>query len=81
MPTPQKTWNAFLEMKADDDLLTNIWFSVRINIIGYLKCIIAALVVGFAIGLSPKVRRMFSQQVNALRFVPNNGIDGKYLLQ
>ena len=79
MPTPQKTWNAFLEMKADDDLLTNIWFSVRINIIGYLKCIIAALVVGFAIGLSPKVRRMFSQQVNALRFVPITALMGIFI--
>src|SRR5258706_15346362 len=70
MPTPQKTWHSFLEMKSDDNLMSNILFSLRINVIGYLKCIAAALIVGFAIGLSPKVRRMFSQQVNALRFVP-----------
>ncbi|MES2331616.1 MAG: ABC transporter permease subunit [Bacteroidota bacterium] len=79
MPTPQKTWNAFMEMKSDDHLLDNIWFSVRINIIGYLKCIIAALLVGFAIGLSPRVRKMFSQQVNALRFVPITALMGIFI--
>jgi len=79
MPTPQKTWNAFLDMKANDNLVSNIIFSVRINVTGYLKCIIAALVVGFAIGLSPRVRKMFSQQVNALRFVPITALMGIFI--
>jgi len=79
MPTPQKTWNAFLDMKANDDLGSNILFSARINLFGYLKCIIAALVVGFAIGLSPQVRKMFSQQVNALRFVPITALMGIFI--
>ena len=79
MPTPQKTWNAFLDMKANDDLGSNILFSVRINLFGYLKCTIAALVVGFAIGLSPQVRKMFSQQVNALRFVPITALMGIFI--
>src|SRR5450432_771115 len=61
MPTPQKTWHSFLEMKSDDNLMSNIFFSLRINLFGYLKCVVAALLVGFAIGLSPKVRKMFSQ--------------------
>ena len=79
MPTPQKTWRSFLEMKSDDNLITNILFSVRINVVGYLKCIFAALVVGFAIGLSPRVRKMFSQQVNALRFVPITALMGIFI--
>jgi len=33
LPTPQKTWNSFLEMKKDDNLWDNILFSVRINLI------------------------------------------------
>ncbi len=79
MPTPQKTWRSFLEMKSDDNLMSNILFSLRINLVGYLKCIVAALVVGFAIGLSPKVRKMFSQQVNALRFVPITALMGIFI--
>ena len=79
MPTPQKTWRSFVEMTSDDNLLANIFFSLRINIVGYLKCIIAALIVGFAIGLSPKVRKMFSQQVNALRFVPITALMGIFI--
>ncbi|MEP7144829.1 MAG: ABC transporter permease subunit [Ferruginibacter sp.] len=79
MPTPQKTWRSFIEMQSDDNLLTNILFSLRINVIGYLKCIFAALVFGFAIGLSPLVRKMFSQQVNALRFVPITALMGIFI--
>jgi NitT/TauT family transport system permease protein len=79
MPTPQKTWHSFVEMKSDDSLLDNILFSLRINVIGYLKCILAALIVGFAIGLSPTVRKMFSQQINALRFVPITALMGIFI--
>ena len=79
MPTPQKTWNAFTEMQTDDNLFGNILFSIRINLVGYLKCIIAALVVGFAIGLFPTIRKMFSQQVNALRFVPITALMGIFI--
>jgi len=79
MPTPQKTWNAFLDMKVNDNLVSNILFSVRINLVGYVKCILVALIVGFAIGLSPRVRKMFSQQVNALRFVPITALMGIFI--
>lgn len=79
MPTPAKTWNAFLEMKDHDSLGKNILFSVRINLLGYLKCILGALIVGFAIGLVPVVRKMFSQQVNALRFVPITALMGIFI--
>lgn len=79
MPTPGKTWNAFLDMKDNDSLWDNILFSVKINLLGYLKCILAALVIGFAIGLSPQVRKMFSQQVNALRFVPITALMGIFI--
>lgn len=79
MPTPQKTWTAFNEMLNGDNLGANMLFSLRINIVGYIKCIVAALVVGFAIGLSPQVRKMFSQQVNALRFVPITALMGIFI--
>jgi NitT/TauT family transport system permease protein len=79
MPTPAKTWNAFVDMKDNDGLWDNILFSVKINLLGYLKCILAALVIGFAIGLSPQVRKMFSQQVNALRFVPITALMGIFI--
>jgi NitT/TauT family transport system permease protein len=79
LPTPQKTWKAFNEMKKDDDLGKNILFSVRINLLGYLKCIIGALVFGFAIGLNEKIRKMFSHQVSALRFVPITAMMGIFI--
>jgi NitT/TauT family transport system permease protein len=79
LPTPQKTLNAFIEMKRDDNLGKNILFSVRINLLGYLKCILGAIVFGFAIGLNPTVRKMFSKQVSALRFVPITAMMGIFI--
>lgn len=79
MPTPQKTWHSFIELKNDDNLIDNILFSLRINVIGYLKCIVAALIVGFGIGLSSTVRKMFSHQINALRFVPITALMGIFI--
>src|SRR3569833_2147999 len=79
LPTPQKTWSAFMEMWSSDDLSGNILYSLRINFIGYLKCILAALVFGFAIGLFPTVRKMFSQQVDALRYVPITALMGIFI--
>ncbi len=79
MPTPKKTWDSFVEMQKDDNLFENILFSIRINLVGYFKCIIAALIVGFGIGLFPNVRKMFSQQVNALRFVPITALMGIFI--
>lgn len=79
LPTPQKTFNAFRELLKDDNLGQNILFSIRINLLGYLKCIVGAIVFGFAIGLNPTLRRMFSHQVNALRFVPITAMMGIFI--
>lgn len=79
LPTPQKTYNALKELNKEDNLWQNIWFSVKINLMGYLKCIVGAIIFGFAIGLNPKLRRMFSHQVNALRFVPITAMMGIFI--
>lgn len=79
LPTPQKTWSAFNELRREDELGKNILFSVRINLLGYLKCIVGALLFGFAIGLNPKIRKMFSHQVSALRFVPITAMMGIFI--
>ena len=81
LPTPQTTLRSFNELynNKENTLFDNIMFSLRINFFGYVKSIIGALVVGFAIGLSPKIRKMFSHQVNALRFVPITAMMGIFI--
>ena len=66
-------------MRQDDNLTENILFSLRINLIGYFKCIIGAIIFGFAIGLNTYIRRMFSHQINALRFVPLTAMRGIFI--
>lgn len=79
MPTPQKTWRSLSDMAQNDDLGKNIWYSLSLNLMGYVKCILAALIIGFAIGLFPPVRKMFSGKINALRFVPITALMGVFV--
>lgn len=79
IPTPQKTWAGFVSMLKDDNLIGNLLFSIRINLLGYLEAIITSLLCGFAIGLSPKMRKMFQQPINALRFVPITAAMGIFI--
>jgi NitT/TauT family transport system permease protein len=79
LPTPKKVFNAFIDLVKNDDLFTNIMFSLKINFLGYFESILFALPVGFALGLSNKTRKMFSMPIDSLRFVPITALSGVFI--
>lgn len=79
LPSPAKTLDAFAMMVKDYDLVGNILFSLKINFAGYIVSILLALPVGFALGLSETGRKMFSQQVDSLRFIPITALGGIFI--
>jgi len=85
LPTPQKTVSAFIGLATGGDLYNkmnlweHLWFSVKLNLLAYFECVAASLIFGFAIGLHPGIRKMFSFQVNALRFVPITALMGIFV--
>ncbi len=79
LPTPQFTWEGLKEMFTREQLVNDILFSIRINLSGYFKCVITAIPVGFILGLFQTTRKIFSQQVNALRFVPITAMMGIFI--
>jgi NitT/TauT family transport system permease protein len=79
LPSPLKTWNAFIHMAQDDDLVGNMLFSLKINFAGYIESILFALPVGFALGLSETGKKMFSQQIDSLRFIPITALGGIFI--
>lgn len=79
LPTPLMTLNASQEMLSKDDLIGNILFSLKINFAGYAESILLALPVGFALGTFKTTRDMFSQPVDALRFIPITALGGIFI--
>ena len=79
LPSPGKTLDAFFMMLNEDNLIGNIMFSLKINFAGYIESILLALPVGFALGLSDVGRKMFSQQIDSLRFIPITALGGIFI--
>lgn len=70
LPSPIKVLLSYGDLCKDNDLIRNTFFSIGLNIAGYIKAIANALVIGFVIGLYPLFRGMFQSHLDAIRFLP-----------
>jgi NitT/TauT family transport system permease protein len=80
LPAPSDIIKSFGTLYSDYNLLTNAWFSIKLNFLGYFEAILIALPVGFLIGLIPGCNALFSGYVNALRFLPITALTGIFIL-
>jgi NitT/TauT family transport system permease protein len=67
-------------MYQKDNLITNVFISIKLNLLGYLFAIIISVLVGFTIGLIPLFRGLFSRLVDAGRFIPLAAVTGIFIL-
>lgn len=79
LPNPVKVLLSYGELYADYDLLPNTWYSIKLNIYGYITAIALALPLGFIIGMFPIARSLFSQYIDAVRFLPLTAITGIFI--
>lgn len=79
LPSPKNILVSFVDMVKNDDLFTNILFSLKINFMGYGESIVLALPVGFLLGLFKTNRQMFSQPIDSLRFIPITALGGIFI--
>lgn len=79
LPSPWAVLISFGELHFEDALVRNAFYSIKLNILGYLEAIVIALPVGFIIGLSPFTRTMFNKPIDALRFVPLTACTGLFI--
>lgn len=70
LPQPWAIITAIPTLLKDYDLVGNTGKSVWVNFLSYLVAILIALPLGFAVGLIPLVRGLFSQIFDAFRFIP-----------
>lgn len=79
LPNPVKVLLSYGELYTDYDLLPNTWYSIKLNIYGYITAIALALPLGFIIGMFPIARSLFSQYIDAVRFLPLTAITGIFI--
>jgi len=79
LPAPWKVLTAFKELHFNDALIRNSFFSIYLNLMGYVEAVVFSLLAGFIMGLFPFFRSLFSRYINAIRFIPLNAVTGIFI--
>ncbi|MBK8805773.1 MAG: ABC transporter permease subunit [Bacteroidales bacterium] len=79
LPNPLEVLMSFKELHFQDLLVRNTFYSIRLNIFGYLEAISVSLLLGFIIGLFPVVRGILNRYVDAIRFIPLTAVTGLFI--
>jgi NitT/TauT family transport system permease protein len=80
LPSPLTVVLAIPEMFYKDNLIPNVFKSIKLNLLGYAFAIIISLIAGFLIGLVPIIRGLFSRILDAGRFIPLTAVTGIFIL-
>jgi NitT/TauT family transport system permease protein len=79
LPNPVNVIKSYGDLFTDYNLAGNTWYSVKLNIYGYVTAILLALPLGFITGMFPIARSLFSQYIDAVRFLPLTAITGIFI--
>ena len=80
LPSPLAVVNAIPLMFKEDNLIANIFKSIRLNVYGYFFAIVTSILIGFLLGLIPLFRGLFSRIIDAGRFIPLTAVTGIFIL-
>lgn len=80
LPSPTEVLGAIPEMFRRDNLINNIFISIKLNVYGYIIAIVVSLIIGFLIGLIPLFRGLFNRLLDAGRFIPLAAVTGIFIL-
>lgn len=78
-PSPFRVIGAMSELYTDYNLLGNTWYSIKLNLYGYLEAIAISIPLGFLIGLFPGFNGMFAKWVDSTRFIPLTAVTGIFI--
>lgn len=78
LPTPVDVVHSFTDL-FQRNLIWNSWFSIKLNLMGYIEAVLISIPVGFAMGLIPDVRSLISKYFDAFRFLPLPAISGIFV--
>lgn len=79
LPSPFKVLSSYSDLYSNQQLMHNAWFSIKLNLLGYVEAVLISLPLGFLMGLIPFFRSLISQYFNAFRFLPLPAITGIFV--
>lgn len=79
LPSPWNVFKAVFELAFMDTLFTDIEYSLKINVLGYLEAVALAIPLGMIIGMFPLFREMFKKYIDAIRFLPITALTGIFI--
>jgi NitT/TauT family transport system permease protein len=80
LPAPDKVVRVIPIMFKNDNLMQNVFKSIKLNFYGYVIAIFISVIIGFIIGLIPLFRGLFSRILDAGRFIPLTAVTGIFIL-
>lgn len=80
LPSPLAVIMAIPDMFVHDNLVGNIFKSIKLNVLGYVFAITVSVFAGFLLGLIPLFRGLFSRIIDAGRFIPLTAVTGIFIL-
>jgi NitT/TauT family transport system permease protein len=79
LPSPFSVLVSFKSLHFEDELVRNSFYSIKLNLFGYIEAIVIALPLGIFMGLFPIVRAATDKYIVALRFVPLAAATGIFI--
>lgn len=79
LPSPLKVIGSFGQLHFEDALVRNCFYSIKLNLLGYVEALAISIPLGFMMGLFPIVRAATNQYIKALRFIPLAAATGLFI--
>lgn len=79
LPSPFKVIGSIDGLITNYYLFSNIWFTIKLNLMSYFWAIILSFPIGFAIGLIPFLNTFIGKYINALRYSPLNALTALFI--
>lgn len=80
LPSPKEVILAIPVLYQKDNLISNVFISIKLNVLGYIIAIFISILIGFIIGLIPLFRGLFNRIFDAGRFIPLTAVTGIFIL-
>jgi NitT/TauT family transport system permease protein len=79
LPSPLEVISSLKELHFKDFLVENMFFSIKLNLWGYLEAASIAIPLGFIIGLSPVAKALSGKYIDSMRFIPLTAVIGLFV--
>lgn len=80
LPSPRSVMISFNELHNNDFLILNSLQSIKLNLLGYIVAIGISIPLGFALGLIPLFKGLFSRIFDSFRFIPLTAVTGIFVI-